>query len=201
MGHDFGLVSVSAAVPAARGVDNFSATATADHEIVLFDNERLTYHTLNSSAFAMWQSCDGRRTVRDILLALQPSFPGLTHDHVELAVLELSDAGLLAASSEHSPVKAGIDRRKLLRRAVIGATAATILPAVSSVTSPVAADHTSCGSTGTNLPANSECVCSSECYEPFGGRCCCSGAPGHPDAFCTDKSSCEGFYQGNCLLT
>ncbi len=198
MGHDFGLVSVSAAVPAARGVDNFSATATADHEIVLFDNERLTYHTLNSSAFAMWQSCDGRRTVRDILLALQPSFPGLTHDHVELAVLELSDAGLLAASSEHSPVKAGIDRRKLLRRAVVGATAATILPAVSSITSPVAADHGTCGPDGSAFETE-ECDCNSECSQSPYPRCCCTGVSGYSHRICYPSWDCVNVQGGTCM--
>ena len=41
----------SAPVPAARALTNFTATEVGEEEIVLFDNERMTYHTLNEPAF------------------------------------------------------------------------------------------------------------------------------------------------------
>lgn len=164
MTHDVDLVWALAAVPAARAVDNFSATEVGDQEIVLFDNERLTYHTLNKPAFAVWQLCDGRRTGKDISRALAASDLPLSVDSVEIAVFELLDAGLLDADS-HAASR--MSRRQVMKLAAAGIAGGALLPAVSSISAPVAANTTTCGAPSSE-PEWGPCACSSECV----GTCC-----------------------------
>ena len=80
-------------VPAARALTNFTATEVGENEIVLLDNERLTYHTLNQPAFAVWQLCDGVRSVRSIQRDLAPTTV-LPTEAIDLAVAELAECGI-----------------------------------------------------------------------------------------------------------
>lgn len=173
MTHEVDLVWALAAIPAARAVDNFSATEVGEHEIVLFDNERLTYHTLNKPAFAVWQLCDGRRTGRDICHALAASDLPLSVESVEIAVFELYEAGLLEADFRPN---SRLSRRQVMKLTAAGLAGGALLPAVSSITAPASANLTTC-TPGANLGFLEECNCSSECavlgfFNP--GRCCCS---------------------------
>src|SRR4026208_1143047 len=88
------------AVPAARQIDNFSVAEMGSGEYVFLDNERLEYHTLNASAYAVWQLCDGQRTSQAISTALAAHATPLPIEAVELAVAELGSAGLLEAASD-----------------------------------------------------------------------------------------------------
>ncbi|MEZ4500601.1 MAG: PqqD family protein [Thermomicrobiales bacterium] len=177
MRHDVDLVWADATVPAARAVENFSASEIGDEEIVLFDNERLTYHTLNKPAFSVWQLCDGVRTGRDISRALSsPDLP-LPVESVEIAVCELHEAGLLAA--EPHPTSR-VSRRQVMKLAAAGVAGGALLPAVSSITAPASANLTTC-TPGADLGFLEACNCSSECdvlgfFNP--GRCCCSSILG-----------------------
>ncbi len=185
MGHDVDLVWADATVPAARAVENFSASEIGDEEIVLFDNERLTYHTLNKPAFSVWQLCDGVRTGRDISKVLSSPYLPLPVESVEIAVCELHEAGLLAA--EPHPTSR-VSRRQVMKLAAAGLAGGALLPAVSSITAPVAANTTTCGAPGSE-PVGGPCACSSECT----GSCCldvntalaqCSALPSPWNAVC-----------------
>ena len=70
-------------------------------ELLLYAPERRSAHTLNPSARAIWERCDGGHTVAEISCALATAL-GLCHDalrsDVTRAVDELTELGLLEAT-------------------------------------------------------------------------------------------------------
>lgn len=158
----------STPIPAARAIEHFSATEVGDGEIVLFDNERLTYHTLNAPAFAVWQLCDGVRTSSEISGLLAQSGTTLPVEAVELAVLELGDSGLVGLDVSSPDAK--LTRRRVVKLAAAGALGAAVIPTVASITASVSAHHTSCPVGGQLLHGHCENpTCS--CVAPY--SCCC----------------------------
>jgi hypothetical protein len=167
-------------VPARRDPRHFNSESLGS-EIVLFDTERIQYHTLNETANAVWKVCDGLRTPADIARDLE--LPG---EAVELAVAELGEAGLLEASQE--AFDARVHRRRALKLVAAGVIGAVGLPAVTSITVPHAmASVSSCGEPST-VPLESPCGCTSECVFTFGEKCCCSYSQGQ---VCTSPSNCS----------
>ena len=72
---------------------NRSAEVSArkvDKEIVLVDNDGMQVHQLNETASYIWDKCDGKHTVADVVASL-------THDfHVDLATAKKEVNGLVA---------------------------------------------------------------------------------------------------------
>ncbi|MBX3070992.1 MAG: PqqD family protein [Thermomicrobiales bacterium] len=184
------LVWQNTPVPAARAIENFSVAEVGDGEYVFFDNERLEYHTLNASAFAVWQLCDGVRTLADIRHVLQYPVEGLPMEALEVAVFELSEAGLI--NGHEWGVPAPMSRRRAIKIGAASAVGIALLPAVSSITAPVAANTESCTPEGTPVPEGGPCACTAECTTAIAGhgRCCCSRTN-----ICIKKNQCNG----NCL--
>jgi hypothetical protein len=69
-------------------------------EVLLFADGRQVVHALNTSAWAVWDLCDGLRTVRDItreLAELLGRDPEVLEPEVVRTVEELGKLGLLEA--------------------------------------------------------------------------------------------------------
>lgn len=125
--------------------------------MVLFDGDRLVYHTLNPSAYAVWQLCDGHRSVKVIAQMLATSGTPLTPEAVELALIDLADAGLLvgvASVADH------VSRRQVLKSATAATLGVAMVPVVQSVTAP------------TSASAQTTCSYSGQCSS----NCCANGA-------------------------
>jgi hypothetical protein len=181
-------------VPAARPGHEFSAVELNDTDIVLFDNERLTYHNLNRPAYDVWLLCDGSRTAHDIASALTTAGKPLPIEAIDLAAAELADAGLL---SFEAPANGRVDRRTMMKVAAAGVAGGVLLPVVSSITAPVSANLTTC-TPGANLPRFAECACSSECDI---GLCCCDANPLLSLDHCNTASSCNAVSGQTCMPT
>jgi hypothetical protein len=168
----------STPVPAARAIEHFSAAEVGDGEYVFLDNERLEYHTLNASAFAVWKLCDGVRTSEEISRVLALSGTPLPVESVDLAVVKLGGAGLLSAGSHSWDTL--LTRRRVVKLAAAGALGAAVVPAVSSMTAPVSASHMTC-SAGTFQNNITQCAafCGAagviSCVDDGhpGNTCCC----------------------------
>ncbi len=144
-------------IPSARPAECFTATEITGGDVVLFDGDRLVYHTLNPSAYAVWQLCDGHRSVKVIAQMLATSCTPLTPEAVELALIDLADAGLLvgvASVADH------VSRRQVLKSATAATLGVAMVPVVQSVTAP------------TSASAQTTCSYSGQCSS----NCCANGA-------------------------
>ncbi|MGD9711625.1 MAG: PqqD family protein [Thermomicrobiales bacterium] len=107
-------------------------------EWVVFDTIRLTYHTLNAPAMQIWQLCDGQRSVSVIANVLAKDNVDLSEEAVAFGVEELFEAGLLANSPPDSD--SGLSRRTLMQSLTAAGLGGILLPGVSSISAPVAAE-------------------------------------------------------------
>jgi hypothetical protein len=159
---------------------------------VLYDDEHLTYHTLSDSAFAVWQLCDGRRTLVDIAAALARTGTQLPVEAVELAIVELLDAKLLTEDQQQG--RFHLDRREALKVAVAVALGGVVLPFVSSITAPVAAEtNTFCLTISSN--SIGACADDNECGLACAAFCSPRTVSGR---MCQDQNNPPG--NGGCCL-
>jgi hypothetical protein len=100
-----------------------------DGELVVYDPEHKRAHCLNPSATKVWRLLDGSRSVSAIASDL-----GFDQSVVDLAIDDLANARLL---EEVEPLP--VSRRTALRRVAAAAAVGFLLPAVSSIAAPLAA--------------------------------------------------------------
>jgi hypothetical protein len=163
--------------PLARSSTAFSQAHLPGGEVVLYDDEQMEYHTLSDSAFAVWQLCDGRRTLGDIAADLAWAGIHLPVEAVELAVAELLDAQLLA-SNQHEP-RLRLDRRNALKTAAAAALGGVALPLVSSITAPQSASALSNLGNGASCTSEDTCSAGPQFALPgIGAYCCAVGVNG-----------------------
>ncbi len=108
-----------------------------DDEMVVYDMNRKWAHRLNNTAARVWSLLDRNRTTSEIAddLDVDESVVTLSIDH-------LADAHLLESSEPFS-----VSRRKALLRAASAAAVGFLLPAVTSIPAPLAAQAQSGGMT------------------------------------------------------
>lgn len=123
-------------------------------EVLVYDLERHKAHCLNGTAAAVWQRCDGRRSVAEIgqLLAGGPKAEEL----VQATVEELGRRNLLAGRMpKRLEVKSGVSRREWMKRAAMAAGVAA--PVITTMVAPTAVQA------GTCLPSGSGCTTGAQC--------------------------------------
>ena len=140
-------------------------------EILVFDLETNKAHCLNQTAAFVWKSCDGEKSVTDIVRLLgNESGNPVPEDLVWLAIDQLNENNLL-----NEPVTANFKnqtRREVIKR--IGLAAVIALPLVSSLVAPTAALAAGCSSAANNTGAG--------CGGPM--SICCGGV------CCTQQNAC-----------
>jgi hypothetical protein len=156
-----GGVQADRIAPAARPLDQFCVERVND-DFVLYDTERIQYHTLNSIAYDVWRLCDGQLSARAISSELAATSSAVHVEAVALAIEELGEAGMLEETEER--FNARIQRRAVLKLAAAGVVGAIGLPLVQSITAPSAEAQTSCGTAN----QGSVCSASNQCRS-----CCC----------------------------
>ena len=136
-------------------------TKEVDGDLLVYDRERDHLHQLNRVAAAIWQLCDGRRSLDTLgLMAGAMIDVPLDQRSVRMALTKLDDALLLAEPLAPEFRLAGMDRRRFLKRSAIGAGA---LPVIVSMSAPTAAAAASgCATGGRSCWQESDC-CSGTC--------------------------------------
>lgn len=109
-----------------------------DREAVVYDKAQKKAHRLNETVAAVWPLLDGSRSVAEIATELETD-----ESVVELAVDTLARADLLA-DGEALPVT----RREALGRVAAAAAVGLMLPAITSINAPLAAQAQSGGPAG-----------------------------------------------------
>lgn len=120
-------------------------TSELDDEIVILCVQSGRASTLNGSAAAVWQACDGKSDL-DTLAEKASAALDVTVDtnFVRTALDGLADSGLLENADEYAEYLAVLSRRRALR--VVGLTAAVAIPFIATVAVPSAAHAASDGS-------------------------------------------------------
>lgn len=107
-----------------------------EDEMVVYDRKLKRAHRLNEAAAKVWSLLDGERSVSEIAGDLE-----VDESVVALAVDDLANAQLLESSEPLS-----VSRRTALRRVASAAAVGFLLPAVTSIAAPLAAQAMSPGS-------------------------------------------------------
>ena len=146
-----------------------------DNECLVYDTATDKAHCLNRSAATIWRHCDGARTVGELETLLDAQLSRIdTPEVIAHCLAQLEGAHLLVNSPPTLNPARTMSRRELLRKLGIGlATAAVVVPIVSTITAPTAHAAASCRPDGSPCETNSEC-CSHSC-EPTGESFVCRG--------------------------
>jgi hypothetical protein len=99
-------------------------------EIIVYDKTNHKVHCLNKTAAAVWESCDGTRTVDELAPIVEAKVGApVDRDLVLLALEELEKANLLEAGSGVVSNAGATSRRQAVGKHVLSGTAlvATIL--------------------------------------------------------------------------
>jgi hypothetical protein len=156
-------------------------------EVLVYDLRSHRAHCLNRTAALVWRRCDGQTDLADLAALFGPA-ASAGPIIVGSALAQLGRAGLLARTTDLPEPKADLSRRRLLRVGVGAAAGGVLLPAVSSIVSPVAAQLSSgCRANSIGCTSNAQC-CSGLCS---GSLCTC--VPNGET--CTTGSQC---CSGNC---
>lgn len=102
-------------------------------EVLVYDLDTNKAHCLNQSAAFVWKSCDGAKSVPDIVREFEANGKGkVTEDFVWLAIDQLNENGLLNGTV--APRFAGQSRRQVLK--TIGLASMVALPVIASLVAP-----------------------------------------------------------------
>jgi len=116
--------------PLARKSDIF--VENLPKEVVLYDKTNNKVHCLNKIAAAIWENCDGTRTVDDLVHALESKFGTSADSNLVLQALEeLKKANLMKAGTVAVPDAALTSRRDAMGKMALAGSAlvATIIAA------------------------------------------------------------------------
>ena len=134
--------------PLARTSDIF--VENLPEEVILYDKSNNKVHCLNKTAVAIWESCDGTRTVDDLAHIVEAKFGALSNRKLVLRALEeLEKADLMEAGSGMVSDAAFASRREAIGKMVMAGSAL-----VATIVAAAPAAHASCTGTlgGTNAP-------------------------------------------------
>jgi hypothetical protein len=96
-------------------------------EVILYDKTNDKVHCLNKTAAAIWESCDGTKSVDDLAHIVEAKF-GVSADRklVPQALEELEEAGLLEAGSVMVPGAGLTSRREAVGKIAMAGTALVV---------------------------------------------------------------------------
>jgi len=124
-------------------------------EILVYDLKRHRAHCLNRTSALVWRHCDGRTTVSQVaeVLEHESELPA-DEEIVWLALDRLRKAKLLQDGAAFPEEEVSHSRRDAVRKLAVLGGLSILLPVVSSIRSPLAAQT---GSSTTNAQCN-QCI-------------------------------------------
>ena len=165
-------------LPAARNAD-LILTAT-DDELIIFDVEAEQIHHLDAVSAAVWQHCDGRRSMAEVAAAATDALGARVDvDAVAIAAAKLDEARLLVEAVAIPRMS-----RRIFGRRVAMAGAAAV-PAVVSITAP----HASASASGDCIGnRSSPIICRTN--DSTEGFCCADTKVGYRVGVCDAIGAC-----------
>lgn len=158
------MVATEAPLPRKREKDLIVQEVAG--ETLVYDLKRHKAHCLNHTAALVWRHCDGATSESALaeLLAREAGAPP-DPDLVRLALSRLSSARLLdqVPSGEDA-----VSRRELVQRLKLVGVLSALVPAVTSIVAPTAAQAGSC------VPCQGKCNTSADCCSQNGVPVSCA---------------------------
>jgi hypothetical protein len=153
-----------------------------DDETLVYDLKTDLAHCLNFTAARVWKKCDGQTTVTEVLASLSTETNRLVDESLVWLALDQLERFNLLQTAPSPPVEfKGMHRREWVRKIGIAAIA---IPAIISITAPVAQAQVSCPATGGGRPptcpcsGNGNCVSNVCCPDPSPpGLCAAASRP------------------------
>ena len=173
--------------PLPRARHNQLVIQSLPDEMLIYDLDSHRAFCLNKTAALVWQGCDGHRTIEEMARVLEKE-TGASVDEslVWFALSELERSHLLEERVVLSRQPRGVTRREWARKLGF-ATAAALVPLITSITAPTAAQTATCGALGSPCVTNERC-CSSLCVN---GVCACIDVQG-PCSQAQPEQCCSG---------
>ena len=128
-------------------------------EVLVYDLDRKKAHCLNSTAALIWNHCDGKTSVKELVSLLEKQSNGKVQEEVVWFGLDQLQSARLLDGPPAATSKERLSRRELVKR--IGLAVA--VPTIVSVLAPKASAALSCAHVGC-VPCNPPCQC-------IGGNC------------------------------
>jgi len=135
-------------------------------ELLIYDIARHNAHCLNQTAMIIWEHCDGRTSLAQLIRVLEESNAPADEEAIWMAVSQLRKRHLLADSAALPKGRSNLSRREAIRK--IGIAAAIGLPLVTTIIAPSAMAAGSCDCPPGPLPV----CCPAGCPCMTGARCC-----------------------------
>ncbi|HEY5317663.1 MAG TPA: PqqD family protein [Solirubrobacteraceae bacterium] len=116
-----------------------------DGELLVYDEDNVVACRLNGSAALVWRSCDGKRSVADLVAVLTEEVGELADEDLVMVALDtLADHDLIESGYQRRDAEASrFSRRRFIRRVGIAGAASIAVPVVAGMVPPVAAAATS----------------------------------------------------------
>lgn len=150
-------------------------------EVLVYDLERHKAHCLNQTAAMIWKRCDGKTSVKEIARTMKfESVESIDEEIIWEAVKQLESNHLLNDRIARPTSEPDMSRRDLIKK--VGITASILLPAVTSIIAPTAAQAQSCSSVQGDKcgPGFPPCCPGLTCVRISANLCQCSSVPGIP---------------------
>src|ERR1700682_2383353 len=126
-------------------------------EMLVYDTETNKAHCLNRTARDVWNLCDGKNTVAEIVCTLRKESKSPVDEKIVwMALHQLEKSGLLLNGIPSPGEKHVLSRRALIRKT--GIAAALALPVVTSILVPTPAAAASCAGIGQSCAIVECCV-------------------------------------------
>lgn len=161
----------------ARARDHRLVVHELEDELLVYDLDRHKAHCLNRTAAIVWRNCDGQTTVAELATRLEKALKVPVDEAVVwLALSRLGRAGLLrerVTPAAGAPVPS---RREVMRKFAHLGGVSVLLPLVTSIVAPTAAQAATCidqmACEAINDPL---CPGTPICMDP--GQCCKAFVP------------------------
>lgn len=147
--------------PKARTTDLL--TTELDGELLVYDRDSDRALCLNPTAAGIWRHADGTHSVEQLaeILSREAGLP-LDTEVVWYALARLQRAGLLEEAPAR-PEPQRCTRRQLARRLGVTVAFSSLVPAITAIVAPTAAEAATCRALNSSCTANSQC-CSGRCH-------------------------------------
>ena len=139
-----------------------------EDELLIYDLDSHRAYCLNRTAALIWNACDGRRTVKEMARFVEKEGEHPVDESFVLYGLnQLSRFKLLEERTDRHAFEERMTRRELARR--LGFATAALIPLISAIEAPTAAQASTCRAVGDACTTNSQC-CTFMCIS---GTCMC----------------------------
>lgn len=140
-------------------------------ELLVYDLETDKCHCLNKTAYLVWQNCNGKNHLQEIVKKLGANSPKEFSEKLTVLTLaKLEEAKLIEGETNFQNTVAGISRREMMRSLALSVTVA--LPIVASVVAPTSVSAQSCPSTKLCTDFNNVTTCCAGNETCLSGTCC-----------------------------